>query len=167
MQKLIQIYNNTFHSSIKCTPNEMKENPGLEKEYIFRCLEEAEEQKQTNNFEIPLGTYVRYILPRHDGKTKKRYQYSPEKYLITGKQGNHYVLMAEDGTVMNKPRFLIRVCSDNEHEKMKFASTIPGKWSGQIQRVIEDVGKNKVRVAFLMPNGEEHIDVIPRSYLTR
>ena len=35
--------------------------------------------------------------------------------------------MAADGTVMNKPRFLIRVCTENENDKMKFAETIPNK----------------------------------------
>ena len=143
----------------------MKENYELEKRYIYKCLEEAEEQRETKTFDIPVGTYVRYILPRHDGLNKKRYQHSPEKYKITGKQGSHYILMAADGNVMTKPRFLLRVCSDNENEKMKLAETIPGKWSGKIKRIIEEVGKNKVRVAFEMPNGGEYIDVIPKSYL--
>ena len=167
MKKLIDIYNNTFHSAIKCKPIEMFENPDLEKRYIFRCLEEAEEQKQSKTFEIPVGTYVRFILPRHDGLNKKRYQHSPERYKIAGKEGNHYILMAGDGTVMTKPRFLIRVCSDNENEKMKLAETIPGKWSGMIKRVIEEVGKNKVRVAFELPDGSEYVDVIPKTYLKK
>ena len=48
---------------------------------------------------------------------------------------------------------------------MKFAETIPGAWSGMIKRVIEDVGINHVRVAFEMPNGDEYLDVVPRSFL--
>ena len=48
---------------------------------------------------------------------------------------------------------------------MKFAETIPGKWTGKIIRVIEEVGNNKVRVAFELPDGSEYIDVIPKSYL--
>ena len=75
--------------------------------------------------------------------------------------------MAADGNIMIKPRFMIRVCNKNEHERMKFAETIPGAWSGMIKRVIEDVGRNHVRVAFEMPNGDEYLDVVPRSYLNR
>jgi len=167
MKQLLEIYNNTYHSSIKTTPREMFENIELENEYINRMIDLADERKKIKDFEIPTDTFVRYILPRHDGITKKRYQYSPEKYKIAGKEGNHYILMAADGTVMNKPRFLIRVCTENENDKMKFAETIPGKWSGKIIRVIEEVGNNKVRVAFQMPNGEEYIDVIPKSYLRK
>ena len=36
MKQLLEIYNNTYHSAIKTSPREMKENPELEKEYIFR-----------------------------------------------------------------------------------------------------------------------------------
>ena len=75
--------------------------------------------------------------------------------------------MAADGNVMTKPRFLLRVCTPNENEKMKIASTIPGKWSGMIKRVIEELPNNKVRVAFEMPDGSEYVDIIPKSYLKK
>ena len=75
--------------------------------------------------------------------------------------------MAADGNVMTKPRFLLRICSENENEKMKIASTIPGKWSGQIKRVIEELPNNKVRVAFEMLDGTEYVDIIPKSYLKK
>jgi hypothetical protein len=44
MQKLLGIYNNTYHNGIKCTPKQMFENPELEEEYIFDCIEKQEEQ---------------------------------------------------------------------------------------------------------------------------
>ena len=75
--------------------------------------------------------------------------------------------MAADETELNKPLFLIRVCTENKNDKMKFAETIPNKWTGKIIRVIEEVGNNKVRVAFQMPDGSEYIDVIPKSYLRK
>ena len=50
---------------------------------------------------------------------------------------------------------------------MKLASTIPGKWTGKIKRIMENIGKNKVKVAFEMPNGDEYIDGIPKSFLKR
>ena len=73
--------------------------------------------------------------------------------------------MAADGTVMNKPRFLIKVCTDSENDKMKFAETIPNKWTGKVKRIIEEVGKNKLKVAFDMPDCSEYIDIMPNSYL--
>ena len=50
---------------------------------------------------------------------------------------------------------------------MKFAETIPNKNAGKIKRVIEELPNNKVRVAFEMPNGEEYVDIIPKSYLKK
>jgi hypothetical protein len=97
--------------------------------------------------------------------TKKRYQVSREYYQIAAREGNMYVLMAADGNVITRPRFQLLPLKKNEKERMKFAETFPGKWSGVINRVIENVGKKHVRVAFLMPNNEEYIDVVPKSYL--
>jgi len=161
------LYNNAYHSAIGMSPAKMFSDPELEKEYILGKLEEVEKQRNRVGFEIPIRSYVRFILPRADGLSKKRYQLSPEKYLVTGKQGLHYILMAADGNIMIKPRFMLRVCNKNELERMKFAETIPGAWSGMIKRVIEDVGRNHVRVAFEMPNGDEYLDVVPRSYLRK
>ena len=62
-------------------------------------------------------------------------------------------------------RFLIKICDDNENEKMKFVSTIPNKWTGKIKRLIEEVSKNKVKVAFELPYGEKYIGIISKSYL--
>ena len=46
MTKFLNTYNNKIHSSIGCTPKEMFNNPKLEKEYIFRCIEQSEKQKR-------------------------------------------------------------------------------------------------------------------------
>jgi hypothetical protein len=165
MQKLIGIYNNTYHGSIKHTPQEMFDDKELEQEYIFECIEKQEEQKKLKEFELPIGSFVRYILPKHDGMTKKRFQVSREYYKIDSREGNMYVLMAGDGTVLTRPRSLLIPLKKNEKERMKFAETFPGRWTGVIDRVIEEVGKRHVRVAFRLPNGGEYIDIIPKSYL--
>jgi hypothetical protein len=165
MQKLINIYNNTFHGSIKCTPQEMFDDPKLEEEYIFKCIEKQEEQRKMKDFEFPIGSFVRYTLPKHDGITKKRYQVSREYYKIDSKEGNNYVLMAADGTVITRPRFQLLPLKKNEKERMKFASTFPGKWTGIIDRVIEEVGKRHIKVAFRLPDGSDYIDIVPKTYL--
>jgi hypothetical protein len=165
MKKLLSLYNNSVHSSIKCTPKEMYNDPELEKDYIFKCLEQKEKQETRADFEIKPGTYVRYILPRHDGLKKKRFRVSPEYYKVDGKEGNNYILMARDGTVITKPRFQLIPLKPGEIDRMKFAETIPGKWTGVIDRVIEDVGKKHVHVTFKLPDGGEYEDIIPKSYL--
>ena len=69
--------------------------------------------------------------------------------------------MAKDGAVINKPRYQLIIADNN----CKFAETIVGKNTGVIKRVIEQLPKNKVKVAFEMPDDTEYIDVIPLSYL--
>ena len=166
MQKLIDIYNNTYHSSIKMSPRKMYENPELEKEYIFKMIREKEKRiGSLNDFELQPGDLVRYILPRNDGLTKKRYRYSKEYYKIDSKNGSMYNLIASDGKSIVKPRFLLRKLLPNEISRMKFAKTIEGRNAGVIEKVIENAGDNKVCVLFAMPNGEEYEDVIPKSYL--
>src|SRR5215469_11351579 len=79
MNKLVNIYNNTYHNSIHCSPKEMRDNFDLERDYILECLKRRDKQKERINdfgaahlrtygpFELNVGDWVRYILPRHDG----------------------------------------------------------------------------------------------------
>ncbi len=184
MTKFLNTYNNKVHSSIGCTPKEMFNNPKLEKEYIFRCIEQSEKQKRIKNLVLPIGAKVHYILPRNNGGLcprhgvpsmnlmKKRYQVSKEYYIIDDRKGNMYTLMASDGTVITKPRHQILLCkkpqtaSSYEHEKDKFARTIPGKWNGDVKQIIEYYPKtNKYKVEFVVPGEKTYIDIIPASYL--
>ena len=175
MTKFLNTYNNKVHSSIGCTPKEMFNNPKLEKEYIFRCIEQSEKQKRIKNLVLPIGAKVHYILPRNNGSMnlmKKRYQVSKEYYIIDDRKGNMYTLMASDGTVITKPRHQILLCkkpqtaSSYEHEKDKFARTIPGKWNGDVKQIIEYYPKtNKYKVEFVVPGEKTYIDIIPASYL--
>jgi len=110
MQKLLEIYNSSFHSRIGCSPIEMLNDPEKEKEYIFKQLELREKQEQIKDFHLKVGSFVRYIIPRTDGKKKKRYQYSHECYKIDEVKGNMYTLMAKDVTVMTSPRYRIILC---------------------------------------------------------
>ena len=184
MTKFLNTYNNKVHSSIGCTPKEMFNNPKLEKEYIFRCIEQSEKQKRIKNLVLPIGAKVHYILPRNNGGLcprhgvpsmnlmKKRYQVSKEYYIIDDRKGNMYTLMASDGTVITKPRHQILLCkkpqtaSSYEHEKDKFARTIPGKWNGDVKQIIEYYPKtNKYKVEFEVPGEKTYIDIIPASYL--
>jgi len=160
IERLVDTYNNSFHRSIECTPKQMFENKDKEQSYIDKCIIDKNKQLQNKNFEIPIGKYVRYLLPSNK-LSKKRTNWSVDKYKICGKNGNYYILMAKDGTVINKPRYQLIIADNN----CEFAETIVGKNTGVIKRVIEHMPKNKVKVAFEMPDNSEYIDVIPESYL--
>lgn len=163
MEKFLNTYNNTYHSAIKCTPQEMFNDINLEKEYILKCLDKADKQKRIKNLYLPVGSYVRYILPRHDGISKKRYQVSKECYKIDERRGHMYTLIAKDGTVITKPRFQLIPSKD---DKAKFANTIPNRWNGNIEKILDYNPKtNKYKVQFSVPNADPYIDTIPASYL--
>ena len=50
----------------------MFDDPNLEKDYIFEQLEKKEKQENIKDLHLHEGSYVRYIMPRANGK-KKRY----------------------------------------------------------------------------------------------
>ena len=163
MSRLIEIYNNTYHSTIKCTPKEMFDDKEKEKEFIFKCMDKRDKQKRIEDFELKDGEYVRYVIKR-DPMSKKRYQVSNESYKIAGKEGHHYILEAADGTTMIKPRFqLVRA----DVNKYKQARTVEGAWNGVVKEIISyDQRTNKYRVKFSNGNAEEdYIDTIPAGNL--
>ena len=166
MNKFLNIYNNSYHSAIKCTPKEMFSNKDLEKEYIFKCLDRAEKQRRIKNLILPIGSYVRYILPRADGVTKKRYQISRECYKIDERKGNMYVLIAQDGTVITKPRHQLIFIGQTIPKNIKWASTIPGRWNGNVEKILSFNPKtNKYKVLFSVPGKRSYKDEIPASFL--
>ena len=166
MNKFLNTYNNTYHTAIDCTPAEMLNDPEKEKEYIFKCLELAEKQRRIKDLILPVGSFVRYILPRET--PKKRYQISRECYKIDERRGNMYSLIARDGTVMTKPRHKLILCSKDGSlpNNIKWASTIPGKWNGNIEKILSFNPKtNKYTVLFTVPGGKSYKDTIPATYL--
>jgi hypothetical protein len=73
MNHLVKIYNNTLHETIKMTPKEMQDDREAETKYIIKKLYQVERRKKISDFELPVGTWVRYIVPR-DPQKKNRYQ---------------------------------------------------------------------------------------------
>jgi hypothetical protein len=117
MAQLLNIYNNTTHSGLTYwdtdeegndvkhtfTPAEMQNDPEEQQKYIMRKLYETEERRERPDFELPIGTWVRYIIPRD--VRKKRFLISPERYQIAGRAVNGYILMDAKGHVRNFPRW--------------------------------------------------------------
>lgn len=117
MRELLNIYNNTYHISIKCSPKEMMENSDKENKYIDKCRVASRDQKRIKDFHFKIGDYVRFITPKDDKFAKRRSRYTTESYKITGKDGNYYILMAADGTIITKTRFqLIKTNPPNTNE---------------------------------------------------
>ena len=76
---------------------------------------------------------------------------------------NMYTLIAKDGTVVTRPRFKLLPCTDPH---VKFANTIPGRWNGNVEKILEYYPKkHKYKVQFVIPGEEPYIDIIPASYL--
>ena len=160
MNELVNIYNNTYHQTIKATPAEMMQNPKLEKDYIFDLLKKKEKQMSIKDFKLNEGEKVRYAIDRDE--KKKRFQFSPESYIIAGREGNNYVLQAKDGTVLVKPRFKLQVVKNNDYNKYPLAKTVPNQWNGEITEILEYYPRtNKYKVKFSIPNGDDYVDIIP------
>ena len=167
MNKLIKIYNSTFHSRINCSPKEMFENEELEKEYIFKQLAKKEKQENIKDLHLHEGSFVRYIMPRANGK-KKRFQFSRECYKIESVNGNMYTLIAQDGTVRDFPRFKIILCQKDgsKPRNCKWGQTFPGKWNGVIKEIRSyNPQTRKYKVIFHVPGKEDYEDEIPETYL--
>ena len=160
MDEFVKIYNNTYHQTIKATPKEMMDNPNLEKEFIFSLLKKKEKQMTIKDFKLNEGVRVRFMIGRDE--KKRRFEFSPESYLISGKEGNNYVLKANDGTVLVKPRFKLSVVNENDYNKYPLAKTMKNQWNGEITEILEFYPRtNKYKVKFSIPNGDYYVDVIP------
>ena len=70
-------------------------------------LQEREELRKIHDFEFNEEDLVRYMLPIK-GLTKKRYHYSKEYYKIDSKNGLMSDIIAEDGTAIVKPLYLLK-----------------------------------------------------------
>ena len=121
MNTLINEYNNTYHSAIKCKPVEMFNSKPREKEYILNMQLKREKQQGIRDFNIPIGAYVRYMIDK-DPLTKRRFRMSPESYRVVAKEGNHYVLQASNGESIIKPRFKLVLADQSKYTQ---AGNIP------------------------------------------
>ena len=125
MKKLIKIYNNTTHSSTNLKPIDMENDIKLERKYIAYCLIKKSKQKDHS---IPINNYVRVVLSK-DVMKKRRFKVSRECYKITKRDGNNYIISAEDETSISLPRWKLIDLGSEKPSKYKFAETIPnGKY---------------------------------------
>ena len=122
MKQLIDVYNNTIHTTTKLKPIDMQNDIKLERQYIAYCLIRKSKSKDHS---IPINNYVRIILAKKIMK-KRRFKVSRECYKVTGRDGNNYLISAFDNTTIILPRHRLIDLGPNKPDKYKFATTIPG-----------------------------------------
>ena len=159
MEKLLKIYNDTLHTSHGHTPTEMENDIRLEKKFIIRKLYQLNRRRKITDFDLKPDTYVRYLLPK-DPMKKHRYKVSPEAYKISHKEGNAYVIMAQDGTTKTVARWRLFPVEERHRDKVKFANTF-GNNSGTVSKINKyNTKTHKYNVEFTMPDGTTYNDTI-------
>ena len=121
MNELLQIYNNTIHSSTNMKPKDMENDEKKERQYIAYCLIQQSKKK---SHDIPIGHFVRVVLAK-DKMKKMRFKVSREVYKITGRDNKNYFVSAEDNMTTSLPRHRLIDLGPTKPDKYKFAETIP------------------------------------------
>lgn len=165
MRKLMNIYNNTYHNIIQMKPSQMKDDIDLETKYIRHCLTRRYKAITQPGYQLAENEYVRYVL-EHKKTDKKRYKVSRECYIISGKEGNLYILSAKDGTTRLFPRWRLISLGITKPNNIKVADTFPGISKGVVSKILRyGKDRNHYVVLFEVPGEEEVEDEIPKSYL--
>ena len=121
MNRLIDIYNNTIHTSTNMKPKDMENDEKKEREYIAYCLIRQSKMKK---HDIPTNHYVRIVLSK-DLMKKRRYKVSREVYKVSGRDGKNYFISAEDNTTTSLPRHRLIDLGETIPSKYKLAETMP------------------------------------------
>ena len=171
MIELLDIYNDTIHTSTGQKPIDMMNDSKLEEEYIIKCLDKKHRQQGIEDFNLKVGQLVRYFivkssapgsLTHEPGMTKKRYSLSRETYKIETRAGNIYTIIALDGTTRDLPRWKLVVVDPNE--KYVLGKTL-GSDKGIVEKILNEVSPNKVNVKFKMPDGSTYNKIINKREL--
>ena len=145
MNRLKNEYNNHHIETLKCTPQEMFDDPEKEKKFIYRMQKYKNVQRGIHDFTLKQGDFVRYRINK-DPLVKRRYRYSPESYKVVGKERGMYIIQAADGTSLLIPRWKL-IPADPDRYPHK--TTIPGTSKGTIERIVSyDPATDKYQVVF-------------------
>ena len=138
MRRLIDKFNNTYNSTIKCTPKEMHENKDLEIKFIYRNQKHKHTQRGIKDFRLNTDDMVRYRIDKNPLE-KRRYRYSPESYKVVGRERALYIIQARDGSTLLMPRWKLIKCDERVYP---WKSTIPGNTKGTIERIVSHNPRN-------------------------
>jgi hypothetical protein len=114
---VVELYNNTYHKAIDCTPKQMMLNPEWEWQYIRWCNEKVRDVKRNQE------EYLHYkpgnILFLHldesktqDKFTKKRRYWNNIGVFIKYLHGNVVVRLLQDGYVIEVPIYYTKLCPE-------------------------------------------------------
>jgi hypothetical protein len=156
MENLLEIYNTTKHEGTNMTPTEMAADPEAETKYIIRKLYQIERRRKITDFNLPIGAWVRYIIPR-DPMKKARYKVSTERYRVAKKAGNAYEMMAEDGSTLQVARWRLLPVDEANRDKRKKGTTLLKGGKGIVKEIIGVRGgkahKKEYHVVWEVPEG--------------
>jgi hypothetical protein len=156
MAHLLKIYNTTKNEATNMTPTEMADDPEAETKFIIRKLYQIERRRKITDFNLPIGAWVRYIIPR-DPRKKARYKVSVERYQISGKAGNAYEMMAEDGSTLQVARWRLLPVDDENKDKWKIGTTLHKGGKGIVKEIVGvrygKAHKKEYHVIWRVPEG--------------
>ena len=161
MITLLTAYNNTIHTSTGHTPIEMMNNKHLENNYIEKCIAGKQRQHSIKDFNMNIGTLVRYLL-NGEKMDKHRYNVSREAFKIESRAGNIYTIIALDGTTKDVPRWKLIPVKPNE--KYVLGKTLETD-KGIVEYILNTAGDSSVNVRFKMPDNSTYDRVIKRREL--
>ena len=137
MNKLINAYNNTPHSSLKDkAPNDITEEDEIK--YIKSKLGK-------NPYHFETGDKVR-IVKAKEPLSKRRNRVSKEAYIVDSKSGNQFLVKSKDESVDKYPGYqLIKTSVKN----IPIAETLKGGKRGVIEKILSyDEKKNKYKIQY-------------------
>jgi hypothetical protein len=150
MKELLGKYNESLHKGTNMTPKDMEGDTEKQKRYIIEKIYEQERREKISDYNLHVGTYCRYIIPRVLME-KNRYRVSTGVVKITGRDGKGYLCMAADGSVRTLQRWRLFPVGDQIPPDMTLERTF-GKRNGIIDRIVGKRG-NKYKVEWRLPNG--------------
>ncbi len=126
MNELISTYNDMPHKALNNkSPNEITLDD--EQKYI-------ESMNNTNPYDFDIGDNVRVVLDKNPLK-KKRTNLSKVSYTIDSKQGNQFIIRAQDDSIDKMPGY--KLIKTEPHEmKAPIASSIKDGKRGIVERII-------------------------------
>jgi hypothetical protein len=109
LKDIIDLYNNTYHSSIKRKPN----NAYNDTKFLNKLYKKQKDENEAikNKIDLEVGNIVRAVKAK-DTFDKEGARFSKKLYVISEINGNRYILMDEDGNISKrryKPSELLRV----------------------------------------------------------
>ena len=165
LHEVVDIYNRSVHSSTGMSPKYMSKHHDVEQLYIINCLLKDMGIVAENDYDLDVGTKVRYVLDKKSF-AKVRHKISKGYYTIDSVDGNNYVIIAKDGTTKKVPRSRLVLVKDNQNVPQADTIEEYNANRGVIEEILDyNVRTKKYKVKFTVPNGDPYVDTIPASYM--